>query len=58
MPALAYADGESKTVRVGWYESPFNMTDEDGNRSVMHMSTSARWLHIQAGNMNMSRVPG
>ena len=33
MPALAYADGESKTVRVGWYESPFNMTDEDGNRS-------------------------
>ncbi|MBR4540467.1 MAG: transporter substrate-binding domain-containing protein [Clostridia bacterium] len=30
-PALAQ-DGE-KTVRVGWYESPFNITDELGRRS-------------------------
>lgn len=33
VPSLAYADEEQKTVRVGWYESPFNITDENGNRS-------------------------
>ncbi|MBQ1388829.1 MAG: hypothetical protein IIY78_04290, partial [Clostridia bacterium] len=25
--------GTKKTVRVGWYESPFNMTDSFGRRS-------------------------
>ncbi len=39
MPAVftlpVYADDKSqrKTVRVGWYESPFNTTDENGRRS-------------------------
>ena len=31
VPALAQAPG--KVVRVGWYESPFNMTDAAGRRS-------------------------
>ena len=30
-PCVAYAD--TKTVRVGWYESPFNTMDESGRRS-------------------------
>ena len=30
-PRVSYAD--SKTVRVGWYESPFNIIDENGRRS-------------------------
>lgn len=29
----AYAQKTQKTVRVGWYESPFNITDEHGRRS-------------------------
>ena len=28
-----FADTPSRTVRVGWYESPFNKTDESGRRS-------------------------
>ena len=32
-PAGAYAREEGKIVRVGWYESPFNTTDELGRRS-------------------------
>ncbi|MBO4415125.1 MAG: transporter substrate-binding domain-containing protein, partial [Lachnospiraceae bacterium] len=32
LPSFA-APAESKTVRVGWYESPFNSTDETGRRS-------------------------
>ena len=30
-PLITHAD--QKTVRVGWYESPFNMIDESGRRS-------------------------
>ena len=33
LPAAAPADSEPKTVRVGWYESSFNQTDDDGRRS-------------------------
>ena len=34
VPALASSSkGESRVVRVGWYESPFNQTDEFGRRS-------------------------
>ena len=29
----AFAQSAEKTVRVGWYESPFNITDEFGRRS-------------------------
>ena len=32
-PAAVLAQGTGKTVRVGWYESPFNQTDEFGRRS-------------------------
>ncbi len=32
VPALAFSSGK-KTVRVGWYESPFNITDSFGGRS-------------------------
>ena len=33
-PASVFAaEREKKTVRVGWYESPFNMTDSFGGRS-------------------------
>ena len=32
-PAAAHAHESEKTVRVGWYESPFNQTDEYGRRS-------------------------
>ena len=31
-PTCAYAE-ESSMVRVGWFESPFNITDEAGRRS-------------------------
>ena len=30
-PFISHAD--TKTVRVGWYESPFNIIDETGRRS-------------------------
>ena len=33
MPLTASAQGEKKVVRVGWYESPFNQTDDKGRRS-------------------------
>ncbi|MBP3691568.1 MAG: EAL domain-containing protein [Schwartzia sp.] len=34
LPVVSFADGqEKKTVRVGWFESPFNMTDSFGGRS-------------------------
>ena len=33
VPLAASAQESSKTVRVGWYESPFNQTDEFGRRS-------------------------
>ena len=33
LPTSAYARSTSKTVRVGWYESPFNTTDQFGRRS-------------------------
>ena len=29
----AFADGETKVVRVGWYETPFNHMDQFGRRS-------------------------
>ena len=32
-PLSVYAQGSGKTVRVGWYESPFNTTDQFGRRS-------------------------
>ena len=32
-PACASAEDGRKIVRVGWYESPFNTTDEQGRRS-------------------------
>ena len=31
--SVLYADTNPKTVRVGWYESPFNIMDESGRRS-------------------------
>ncbi len=33
LPISAYAQSSTKTVRVGWYESPFNITDQFGRRS-------------------------
>ena len=33
LPMSAYAQNEPQTVRVGWYESPFNTTDPYGRRS-------------------------
>lgn len=32
-PSVLYADTNAKVVRVGWYESPFNIIDENGRRS-------------------------
>lgn len=32
-PTVSHADTDTKTVRVGWYESPFNIIDENGRRS-------------------------
>lgn len=31
--SVLYADTNTKVVRVGWYESPFNIIDETGRRS-------------------------
>ena len=33
LPFVAHAEQSGKTVRVGWYESPFNITDQHGRRS-------------------------
>ena len=33
LPLAAIAQEPRKTVRVGWYESPFNITDSHGRRS-------------------------
>ena len=33
LPAAAHAAGSDRVVRVGWFESPFNRTDELGRRS-------------------------
>lgn len=33
LPLAAHAEEPVKTVRVGWYESPFNSTDQFGRRS-------------------------
>lgn len=33
LPIATHSQGTEKTVRVGWYESPFNITDEHGRRS-------------------------
>ena len=33
LTCTAHAQENAKTVRVGWYESPFNQTDEFGRRS-------------------------
>ena len=33
LPVSAVSQNKSKTVRVGWYESPFNSTDKSGRRS-------------------------
>ena len=33
LPLSVHAQGTEKTVRVGWYESPFNTTDQFGRRS-------------------------
>ena len=33
LPLTAYAQESGKTVRVGWYESPFNTMDQFGRRS-------------------------
>ena len=33
LPLTAHAQESGKTVRVGWYESPFNSMDQFGRRS-------------------------
>ena len=33
LPSAAYAQNAGNVIRVGWYESPFNSTDEFGRRS-------------------------
>ena len=33
VPLTAYAQESGKTVRIGWYESPFNTIDQFGRRS-------------------------
>ena len=33
LPVTAHSENETKKVRVGWYESPFNMIDKFGRRS-------------------------
>ena len=33
LPLTAHAQEPGKTVRVGWYESPFNTMDQFGRRS-------------------------
>lgn len=33
LPMAAYGEKPARTVRVGWYESPFNSTDKNGRRS-------------------------
>ena len=33
LPAAAQAQGAGKEVRIGWYETPFNIMDKSGRRS-------------------------
>jgi hypothetical protein len=49
---------QGKVVRVGWYESTFCKTDENGRNQGMPMSISRRLPLIRAGNMSMLRAAG
>lgn len=33
LPIAALAQAQDKVVRVGWYETPYNQTDQFGRRS-------------------------
>lgn len=33
LPGSAEAQGAGKEVRIGWYETPFNIMDKSGRRS-------------------------
>ena len=52
--ASVFASGQGKkTVRVGWFESPFNMTDSFGGRSGFSYEYQQKVAAYTAGNTNM-----
>ena len=55
LPLTAYAQEAGKTVRVGWYESPFNTTDQFGRRSGYAYDYQKKTLLTPAGTMSMLR---
>ena len=52
LPLTAYAQESGKTVRVGWYESPFNMTDQFERRSGYALIISKKSLPTPDGAMS------
>jgi hypothetical protein len=58
LPPAAHAQETGKTVRVGWYESPFNMTDQFGRRSGYAYDYQKKSLLTPAGIMSMLREAG
>ena len=58
VPLTAYAQESGKTVRVGWYESPFNTMDQFGRRSGYAYDYQKKSLLTPAGTMSMLREAG
>ena len=59
LPITAHAQESGKTVRVGWYESPFNTIDQFGRRSgYAYDYQKKKSLLTPAGAMSTLREAG
>lgn len=59
MPLIAYAqESDQKNVRVGWYESPFNYTDQNGRRSGYAYEYQKKVAAYTSWNTNMWKAAG
>ena len=58
LPGFVAAEAETKTIRVGWYETPFNRRIPSAAAAATPMNTSGSSPPIPAGNMNMWKVTG
>ena len=57
LPITVHARESSKTVRVGWYESPFNMTDRFGRRSGLTVDQESELDCLKIGAMDFIPKP-
>lgn len=58
LPGFAFAETEAKTIRVGWYETPFNHRDSLGRRSGYAYEYQRKISAYTGWNMNMWRATG